>query len=264
MVIEKAIAIANEFRCDIFLLYNHSRFISFPYTTHASGIMDAGHPSTEDKKMKELVEHYKSQLKEGLTLHGEIMSGSWFDMMKKFIIAHHIDLVVLPGNSRQLWGALIRKLNINRLARITSCPVLVVSQHFDIAHLRNIVVPVDGCLPVRKLTAATYIAKRSDSIIHLMGFKKSFHEKDPVDTKWLTKAYQLLRDHTQLKIHRSSSYGHSVASNTLSYAKLVEADLIVVNPGKESVLGGTWTRRILGKYIYKESTIAVLTIAQQQ
>jgi hypothetical protein len=49
----------------------------------------------------------------------------------------------------------------------------------------------------------------------------------------------------------------------LAYAKNVKADIIVVNPGKESVLKG-WFSRWFGKYLYKESNIPVLTIAIRQ
>lgn len=262
MVVEKAIAIANEFRCDIYLLYCHSPLIPVSFTPggHVAGSIFSDTDTVIERKMSELIEKYKDSLNDGLSIWGEVQTGSWFELIKQFVIARHIDLVVIPRNVARFRGALMGRLNINMLAKQTNCPVLVVTHQFDILHLKNIVVPVDDFLPIKKLTAATYIAGRFNAIIHLMGHKKSYHAKDQGDTKWLARAYQLLRDHTQLKIHRSSTYGQSVADNTLSYAKLVEADLIVINTGKEAVLGG-WLSRLSGKYLYKESNISVLTIA---
>jgi nucleotide-binding universal stress UspA family protein len=259
---EKAIALANQFSCDVYFLHAEDTFLPFTISRgwHITGTAVKQKAAGNKKTMEELVEQYRNKLNDGLFMYGEVHSGRWFDVMKHCIITRHIDLVIIPKSSTGFWKILNSRIDINGLARQTNCPVLIVTNHFDIIHLKNIVVPVNDFLPIRKLTAATYIARRFNAIIHLMGYKKSFHEKDGGDTRWLTKAYQLLRDHTQLKIHRSSSYGHSVAGNTLSYAKLVEADLIVINTGNESVIGG-WLSRKTGKYLYKESNIAVLTIA---
>lgn len=263
MALEKAIAIANEFKCDISLLYCHSSLlpVSFPLGGYMAG--NIFQETGAEEKMAALLDRYKNSLSDGLTMQGEVQEGNWFDQLKQFIITRRIDLIVIPKNAAGFHTLLNHKLDINTLAKQTNCPVLVVTRQFDIIHLKSIVVPVNDFLPVKKLTAATYIAGRYDAIIHLMGYKKNFHDKDPGDTKWLARAYQLLRDHTRLKIHRSSTYGHNVAYNTLSYAKLVEADLIVINTGKESVLGG-WLSRVSGKYLYKESNISVLTIAPLQ
>ena len=48
--------------------------------------------------------------------------------------------------------------------------------------------------------------------------------------------------------------------STLSYARSIEASLIVVNTGSESKLQGWWNR-IRGRYLARESDIPILTVA---
>ena len=80
------------------------------------------------------------------------------------------------------------------------------------------------------------------------------------NTVYLTKAYQLLRNYTRVKVYRTIQKNGSVAEDILDYAQKVDADLIVVNSGKESLLGGLFNRWI-EKYLPVKSNIPVLTIS---
>jgi Universal stress protein family len=262
-IVERAIGIANEFRCDIHLLYNHSPALPalFRLGGQASGRASNYLNVNAAKKMNNLVESCRPQLNQGLSIDCTLVTGDWFSVMKHIIITHHIDLVVIPRYTRFFLNEWLYDFNINRLARETDCPVLTITQDMDITHVKNIVVPINDFLPIRKLTTATYIARQFNAIIHLMGYKEEVQEKEKDDSKWVSRAYQLLNDHTHLKIHRSPIYyGNSMGGNTLSYARQVNADLIVVNPGKESISGG-WFNHLMGRCLYKRSDIPVLTIA---
>ena len=241
LIVEKAISMANEFRCDVHLLYNH-------VNAHT------------EKKINDLLEKCRQRMGDGLYISGCLAKGAWFPSIKQYIITHRIDLVVIPRRT----GNFFNYIDMNRLARETGCPVLSVTQNTDISQLKNIVVPINDFLPVRKLTAATYIARRFNAIIHLMGYNKNFRENEPGDSSWVSRAYQLLKDNTRLRIHRSPVYyGNGIAGNTLTYARQVEADLIVVNPGKESIYRG-WPDRFFETIFYKKSHhIPVLIVARQ-
>ncbi|MDP4264391.1 MAG: universal stress protein [Bacteroidota bacterium] len=264
MVVGKAIAIANEFRCDVHLLHNHSPALVTPFFHARDSSPDTpGYPNADaEGRLNILAENYSHLMSEGLSITTSLATGSWFAVMKQFIITHRIDLVIIPRHIKRFLGEWLYQVNINRLARETKCPILTVTPDMDISHMKNIVVPINDFLPIRKLTAATYIARRFNAIIHLMGYKKDLHGKETGDTKWVGRAYQLLSDHTQLKIHRTAThYGNSISGKTLSYARQVEADLIVINPGKESIHGG-WINHLLGRYLHRKSNIPVLTVAR--
>lgn len=265
MVMKKAVQVANEFDCDIHLLHVQTPMtvIPFLYDGNVSGSLFNFSQEGNETKMERIFEEYRVQLNDGLLMTSAVILGNWQTAMKEIIITHHIDLVLIPKYHKRFAGALVQQININRLSKQTQCPVLTVTRRFDVTQLQNIVVPIGNFMPIRKLTMATYLARKFNGIVHLMGHRNDSYTEEKANSRCMTKAYQLLRDFTNVRIHCTSQRSDQGAADTLAYAKDVHADLIVVNPGKESVFKG-WLSNWLGKYLYKESNIPVLTIAPQQ
>lgn len=261
-LMEKAIQAANHFGCDIHLLHVCTNYL--PFSVFFDGYFSApAFFNTEEKarhKMKKLVSKYRHRLREGLVLDASVSSGSWDVQMKELIITRHINLVMIPKHKRKFFGALVYEVDVNELSLQSQCPILTVTRDFDVKHLQNIVVPVNGFLPLRKLSVATRLASQFNGMIHLMGHRSNRYADDKRNVKYLTMAYQLLRDYADVKVYCSSKEGRNVADDTLEYATNIRADLIVVNSGKESILKG-WFSRWFGNYLYRRSAIPVLTIA---
>ena len=265
-VLQKSVAIANAFDADLHILHVETPLISLPFVYEGIYI-SANHEPDSGKqvatKMKGLLEKYRPKMKEGLQLNGTVMKGNWFSMMKETVITNHIDLIVIPRNSKRFFGALLYEVNLNRLSQQSQCPILTVTPELEIDHLKNIVVPVDDFLPIRKLTLATYLARKFNAKVHLTGAGSNADGKDLTNSIFLAKSYQLLTKYAEVQIHYPSDNTNTLAADSLAYAKSVNADLIVVNPGKESKLG-KWFSSLLGKYLYKESNIPVLTVSPKQ
>lgn len=261
-IIEKAVQAANHFGCDIHLLHVCTPYL--PVSVFFDGYFSApAFFNTEEKarhKMKKLVSKYRHRLREGLVLDASVSSGSWDVQMKELIITRHINLVMIPKHKRKFFGALVYEVDVNELSLQSQCPILTVTRDFDVQHLQNIVVPVNDFLPLRKLSVATRLASQFNGMIHLMGHRSNRYADDKRNVKYLTMAYQLLRDYADVKVYCSSKEGRNVADDTLEYATNIQADLIVVNSGKESILKG-WFSRWFGNYLYRRSAIPVLTIA---
>ncbi len=264
MLLEKAIQIANEFSCDLHLLHVQSPAPLVPLLQNGlKPKKTPAHNGNEaESKLLHLKNEFSNQLHDGLLIQVSLESGNWQTVIKNTIITRHIDLVLIPKNRKKFIGALIQSININKLSQQTRCPVLTITSKFNLHHLQNIVVPVGEHVPIRKLTLATYLARQNNGYVHLMSssgkagveFKKR---------KWcMTKAYQLLRDYTNVKVHCNMDTYPNNTIKTLDYANNIQADLIVVNAGKESQPSG-WLNRLLGRYLYKESNIPVLTVAPQ-
>lgn len=265
LLMNKALQVANEFNCDLHLLYVQTPMtvIPFLYDGTVSGSLFNFFTEDNSKRMEKLEDEYKPKLNDGLLMTSEILPGSWQAVMKDVIISKHIDLVLIPKYHRKFTGALVQQINIDKLSQQTQCPVLTVTRRFDVTHLHNIVVPVNDFIPIKKLTMATFFARKFSGIVHLMGKKTNSKSEERINTRCVTKSYQLLRDYTNVRVHCSSETYTNDHADTLTYAKDVAADLIVVNPGKESVRKG-WLGKWFGKYLYRESNIPVLTIAPQQ
>lgn len=265
LLMEKAIQVANRFECDIHLLYVQTPITSIPflYDGYLSSPVFNQSEQVAETKLKALADENRHLLAERLLITSTIVVGNWQLMLKEQIITKHIDLVILPRNESKFFGALIYKIDVNQLSMQTQCPVLTVTKNFDVNQLQNIVVPIGDFLPVKKLAAATYMARKFNAVIHLMGGKSRSYGNDKQKARCLTRSYQLLRDYTNVKVYCSSQQGDTTAEETLAYAKNVKADLIVVNAGKESVLKG-WFSKWLGNYLYRDSNIPVLTISRSQ
>jgi hypothetical protein len=257
--------VANEFNCDLHILHVQSQVtvIPFLYDGTVSGSLFHSSPDKAEGRMAGLLDEYKSRLNDGLLMTTEVVQGNWQKKLKEAIIVRHIDLVLVPRYHRKFPGALIQQININRLSQQTQCPVLTVTQGFDIKHMQHIVVPVSDVIPVRKLVVATYLARKFNGIIHLMGQKNSTLSTGSAASRSMTKSYQLLRDYTNVRVHCSDTGHDTGADSTLAFARDVHADLIVVNTGKESEGRGVFGKW-LGKYLNRESSIPVLTVSPPQ
>lgn len=262
MAMQKAVQVANEFHCDVHVLHVQTPLTILPFLYEgffATNVYES-HARTAAGKLQQLREIYGKKLNDGLLMTISQELGDWQTMLKKTIISEHTDLVLIPKHPKRFFGALIQKININKLIQQTKCPVLTVTRRFNIHHLQNIVVPVGDTLPIRKLTMATYLARQSNGYVHLMGSSGKSKREEKQSSWCVTRAYQLLRDYTQVNIHCSIGADNNRMDGMLAVARNVKADLIVVNSGKETQPAG-WLNRLLGKYVYKESNIPVLTVA---
>lgn len=262
MLMQKAVQIANEFGCDLHLLHVQlpTTIIPFFYDGHFAGPQLQGQPEKAIEKLEEIRCFYLPRLKEGKTISVSLETGQWQYMIKKTVITTNADLVLIPGRRKRIEGAIIRKINISKLAQQSQCAVLTITRNFNIHHLHKILVPVGDTLPVQKLAMATYLARQNNGSIHLVT-EAGRNFKREKKSRWsISKAYQLIRDYTQVNIHYSPDTVHTGTDSTLALARNVKADLIVLNPGRETLPHG-WFRRLLGKYIYSESEIPVLTVS---
>jgi hypothetical protein len=258
--VDKAVQLANKFDCDILLLHVQPppSTIPFLYNAFFSDSFIRSPSDDLEMKIKELEIQYKSKLKQGLMMTSVILVGYWQAVMKDVIIAEHIDLTLIPRSNKRLGSAVIRHININKLSQQTNCPIMTITRNFNANHLENIVVPVFDLLPVRKLTMVTYLSFATSACIYLMGKDDSATTKN--GKGYLMRAYQLLNEFGKLNIQCALQGNEDSADSTLAYAKNVNANLIVVNPGKESHLRGWWNK-VRGKYLCRESDIPVLTVA---
>jgi nucleotide-binding universal stress UspA family protein len=253
--VDKAVQLANRFNADIFLLHVVSESIFSVLNKKEFSSLDK--KGAAEEKIRELENHCKTKLNDGLLVNAEVVVGNWHAEIKDFIIANHIDLLLVPRNRRRIRSAVIKKININKLSQQTNCPILTVTRNFNSGHLQNIVVPVNDSLPFTKLSVASYISRELNGMIYLM---TEYHGKNTASQNNLMRAYQLLTDFGKFNIQCALAGEDDMASSTLVYAKNIKADLIVINTGKESRLTGWWNK-LRGKYLARESEIPILTVS---
>ena len=254
VVAERAIRMANHFHCGLHLLYTENTAL---VPIFSSGQEDR--TGNTRKKLSALEERFGPLLEPGLPLRISHSKGEVEQKVGEYAIKNFIDVIMVGRSGHSLPGSLFGSLSINRLARRTRSAVLTVNDGPALENVQNIVLPVAAHLPMRKIMLASYVARKSNAKIHLIGLSKRHPFTAVNDAQYLYKTFQLLRDNTNLDVEYHMLPGENIADKTLEYARGINADLIVVNPGKELLLSG-FINKIFARFIFNESPIPVMTI----
>jgi nucleotide-binding universal stress UspA family protein len=255
LAVERAVDIANHFNCHVHLVLAETHgLISWEHQPADGGPVPG--PDNNQARLYQIQNKYSDQLATGLSMFVSIRKGNKSKSIIEYTLRNQIDLVILSNTG----GLLSRGFNIHEITRRVECPVLSVRGGASSERLLNIVLPVCGALPIRKIMFASYLAKKYDSTIHLLSVTPDVLDANSGNNQYLQKAYQLLRDNTNLSIECHTMPGHNIAETTLKFAEKIKADLIVVNPGNESVLSGLFSRLFRG-FLFNESRIPVMTIS---
>jgi nucleotide-binding universal stress UspA family protein len=254
LVAERAVRMANHFQCSLHLLYAENTalvpFLGAP--------VENGKGNTR-KKLSDLEDRYGSLLEHGLPLRISLCKGDIEQKIGDYAIKNFIDVTVVGRLGNTLPGSLFGSLSINRLALRTKSAVLTVHDSAGLENVQNIVLPVAAHMPMRKVMLASYVARSFNATIHLIGLTRRHSANTSNDALYLYKTFQLLRDNTNLSVEYHLVPGENIADATLEFARGINADLIVVNPGKELLLSG-FINKVFTRFIFNESAIPVMTI----
>jgi nucleotide-binding universal stress UspA family protein len=246
---------ANHFQSSLHLLYTECTSLVPIFSTP-----NENQTGNSRKKLLAIQERYGPQLEPGLPLRISQCRGDIEQKIGEYAIRNFIDVIVVGRSAYTLPGGLFGSLSINRLARRTQSAVLTVNDDRPaLENVQNIVLPVMAHLPMRKIMLASYVARKFNAKIHLLGVTKRYPLTSVNDALYLYKTFQLLRDNTNLAVEYHILPGENIADKTLEYAERINADLIVVNPGKEMLLSG-FINKVFARFIFNESMIPVMTI----
>lgn len=258
-VVSKAVMIANQFKCDLHLVFAENGGMA-DADKHLVEVLTEGELTDYEVKLQDLKAAFLPQLEHGLQLVTVMHKGSREQYIISYALQHRIDLIMVEKPRSILPMRFSRSFNINRISKKTGCPVLTVKGSAELEAIRNIVLPVDAHLPLRKVMFASYLAKHFNARIHLIALSEPGEEVDVEKKAYLYKTFQLLRENTNLNIECHTVHGGNIADTTLQYATDINADLIVVNPGKEMLLSG-FVNRLFARLLFNESRIPVMTVA---
>jgi nucleotide-binding universal stress UspA family protein len=249
-VAEKAMEFAVQHKCIVHLL-------------HVDGIgplkglmLTQGHllsPLPQPDNYKEL--EYKirntylsDQSEDNPGTHITIRTGNWTDEIMEFVQAQKIDLVFI-GQKSKFIGKRKLKFNPDKIASKTNIPVITVPANRKIIPMRSIVIPVTDFLPIRKIIYGIYFASGASCTIKLLGVSRA-EEKEKA-LHYLVKASQLIKEHCVAKVQIENIISDNVASAIERYARAESADLVILNPGKQSAMPGFFSsffKNIIQKY----------------
>ena len=149
--VEKAMNIATRFNSNIHLLY----VLKKSFWSLQNFPKQVAHKKMQLNVLKE---KHSPSLAKGFLLHTQVWEGDLENSIAEYAAITHIDLI-LAQKPTSLIPGLNSRLNINRLASKTNAAVLSLLPTPSFKGIKNIVLPVSGYLPLRRIMLATYLAK---------------------------------------------------------------------------------------------------------
>jgi hypothetical protein len=251
-----AMRMAHQLQCHVhFLCFTPGGPSSTGPARSSSG--DAGQDRFDPMKAS-IQQRYKLQPGPPYPLIINRQTGPVINGILEYYSRNRIDLILFGRPRRP--GA----VHANMLLKKIDCPVLTIYEQpvvSGFSGLRNIVLPVGDRLPMRKLLFATYLARITHSTIHLVAAAGKHRTPDEKSMETLQKSYRLLRENTDLPVQCMTMPGGNLAEITWNYARGIKADLIMVNPGKESLLSG-FLNGLRAKYRHGAWSRSLLNISR--
>jgi nucleotide-binding universal stress UspA family protein len=166
-----------------------------------------------------------------------------------------MDMIVIGLSKFNLPQRIISSISISMLAKKTNIPVLAVTANGLICHFKKIILPLHSEVSLHKIKMATMLARTFRSTIYMVTIRK----EENVAEKLINEALELIQSISTIPVQGIILEGKNLAKTTLSFAKKINADLIMINPLKEFTLPGWWNR-LTNKLLTYGSRIPVITM----
>jgi nucleotide-binding universal stress UspA family protein len=190
----------------------------------------------DNMKTMELQRTYRPILEGNLSLHIHLMKGFSRNISLGYIARNRIDLVLVWKRSGWCFPAVGSWIYANWLSRKAVCPVLSLQGHMNLQSIRNILLPMERCLPVGKLVSALRLAGAYKARIHLVSVVDK-GDNAAEDSSFL-RACQLLQYHRSIDVDCKLLEGVSLPRSIAKYANKVNADLVIVCASKRTLVNG--------------------------
>ena len=258
--VEKALVTAAAYRCAVTLLH------TVPVHPFAAIALTEGHTHIPyelidnraeiEYQLVKMADKVLKRINTPIQLQLRITRGNWDDAVIECIKRDGIDCVIIGQRSR-----FHRKrkmfLNPDKIAASTGVAVLTLPLNKSLINIKSIVIPVTDFLPKRKLMYGMYLASHCNATIELLGIDNS--RSYPHHNSFLLRSYSLLAEEYGVKTKMSIVEGKSTAKAVFDYTKSHSTDLVVLNPGLQTIMPGWWSS-LLTNIIQKYSSPSVLTV----
>lgn len=214
-------------------------------------------PVVEEKlnKWKESIEEYDP----GITVCCWIKkSGSIQKTIKQAAHELHCDMIVIGQSSSHAWLPVLNTVLPMRLAGLTGIPVLTVKPGALHNKLRTVVVPITEDVADIKLNALEILCRKGKLNVHLIAMMDENNVPLQDSASTLLQVYQWLKAKLHCPIEYSVVSGTNKAKAILQYAEKCSADILLVDPEKETKIG--WYNRHISDVLSPASKVQILAV----
>ncbi|MDX2045523.1 MAG: universal stress protein [Chitinophagaceae bacterium] len=248
-------------KLDLVHLLNHLNYaIGSPLDYHLAPVVYINNGKREIENKLKLIAS-RIGYENGLQISVKVLTEQPEKSLKQYAMETGVDLVILQACNNKLTMDYFRNSHVERIINYMECPVLTITGHKNANGIKSIVIPVGDLIPRRKLKLAFLVAKVYSAKIHLVTSAGVGEDSEKCINNLLS-ACAMLKAWGNVQVECKRLDGADYGQSVIRYARKIFADLIVVNPGRETRLSG-WINFLLGARIYTDSGIPVLIVKHQ-
>ena len=257
---EEAAKIASKFNGELHLLHISSSFLRLFAAIHP--FKSNNHRRKNNRAEENRLEKTKIDLENRfrINIKTHAAEGHLKEIVHQYAKEQKIDLVVLNVKKKTGLKEFLLGTVTESIINAVDSEVLCVCPESDCNYLKKIVLPIETSVPTRKIRVAYELAKKFTASIHLVALNDTVNKSTMAqNTKVLLDAFRYLKDITNAPVECKTIGGATIAEASVEYAKKINADLILIDPGVESHWSGSlfhWW----GNDIINRSSIPVLRV----
>lgn len=168
------------------------------------------------------------------------------------------DIIVIGQSAKHAGLFSFRKISPMRLANTSGVPVLTVKPGSLSYKTKTVVVPVGDTFPQSKMQALAVLCRQAKPNIHLITFVDGNCAPSEFSATLLLQIYQWLKNSLHCPVDYAVVHGSNKAKAILRYAENNGADILLVQPEKETKIG--WGDCHISDVLPRESRMQVLAV----
>lgn len=199
------------------------------------------------------------ECRDGVRVQYELREGSSVQAaIRQAAAALQPDVVVIGQSGTYAGFSLFRGILPMKLALATGLPVLTVKPGSLHSKIKTVVVPVSDTLPESKMQALEVLCRNVKLNIHLITLVDDSHAPSDFSASTLLQMYQWLKTRLRCPVEYAVVHGGNKAKAILHYAEKMNADILLVQPEKETKIG--WGDRHISDVLPRTSKMQVLAV----
>ena len=168
-------------------------------------------------------------------------------------------LIIIGKHSRHSWFPFLNSIIPNRVAGLTGCPVLTVKPGSTLNKIKSVVVPIGSTIPRRKVELILALKRKFGISIHLVTVMKNNQKSNDFIAYAVLRTYRFLRDVVQCPLRHQVLHGNNTAKSAFTYAKSINADILLVDPEDETRLS-SFPDKYISDELKPDSRLQILAV----
>jgi len=178
-------------------------------------------------------------------------------VIEKKVKELHADLIIIGKNSHHSWFPFLNTVVPSNIAERTNVPVLTVKPGALHSKTKKIVVPITSEMADHKMEIINALCHTFRAKVFLVSFMKDGIPSD-LHISSLPQVYQWQKMKSHCPVEYTVLHGANKARELLNYAEKINADVLLVQPQSETIIG--WLNKHISDVLPPESKVQVLAV----